>query len=461
MYRDVFQNLFMNVDAPVRVKRLMHALKSANGMWAGLWLWLRVRAELLNEQPTLILHPSRWRLRWLGLFTLIGHPLFIWIWGQWLPQPYESTVLRTVMGALGLLLISKSVVSDPSSKLAGRVFTLVIWLQLPLFFSWMYLCNSGNSVWLASFCAMVLIYYHLTDWRAATLGMVSGALLAWVLFQAFGPAATPMDQQQIVINTVVIGFSWTSAVLLGLSSANLRREHLKHTLTTMGIMAHELRTPLATMSLIGDAVRNESQQIKPPDDTLRLEELVVRMHALVRNMNQQIDMQITNASLLRLRAHTETVAAAALLRNVVEDYPYRTTRERESVVLVLRKDFSFGSSHRLFTQVINNLLKNAFRSLAAASSAPKPGDLRIEVGVLHGYGRIIVTDQGIGIAPELQARIFEPFFSTDHGTGHGLGLAFCHQVVDAAGGTLRVKSEPGRGAIFIIELSPLDPRNTP
>jgi len=75
--------------------------------------------------------------------------------------------------------------------------------------------------------------------------------------------------------------------------------------------------------------------------------------------------------------------------------------------------------------------------------------------VLNGYGRIVVTDQGIGIAPELQARIFEPFFSTDHGTGHGLGLAFCQQVVQAAKGTLRVKSEPGRGAIFIIELTPL------
>ena len=97
----------------------------------------------------------------------------------------------------------------------------------------------------------------------------------------------------------------------------------------------------------------------------------------------------------------------------------------------------------------------AANPLVPQLSLQGPGDLRIEVGVLHGYGRIVVSDQGIGIAPELQARIFEPFFSTDHGTGHGLGLAFCQQVVHAAGGTLRVKSELGRGAIFIIELSPL------
>ncbi len=451
MYCDMFEKLSMTSEVPARIKQLIRTLRTGPGAWARVWV-ARIRAELLQEQLVLILHPSRWRLRWLGLFTLVGHPLFGWIWGQWLPQPYESPALRAVMGTLGLLLISESITNDPSSKLSARIFSVVFWIQLPVFFSWMYLCNNGNTVWLASFCAMVLIYYHVTDWRAATLGTVSGALLAWALFQVFGPPVSPMSQEQFSVNAVVIGFSWASALLLGLSSANLRREHLQHTLTTMGIMAHELRTPLATMSLIGDAVRNESRQIKESGGGQRLDQLVVRLHTLVRNMNQQIDTQIANARLLRLPTHRESVAAAALLRNVVKDYPYRNSRERESVVLVLRKDFSFESSYRLFAQVINNLLKNAFRSLAATSSAAKPGDLRIEVGVLNGYGRIIVTDQGTGIPPELQARIFEPFFSTDRGTGHGLGLAFCQQVVESAGGTIRVKSEPGRGAIFIIEL---------
>jgi two-component system CAI-1 autoinducer sensor kinase/phosphatase CqsS len=53
---------------------------------------------------------------------------------------------------------------------------------------------------------------------------------------------------------------------------------------------------------------------------------------------------------------------------------------------------------------------------------------------------------------ELQARIFQPFFSTDRGTGHGLGLAFCQRVVTAAHGSIRVKSAPLQGAVFTIEL---------
>ena len=74
------------------------------------------------------------------------------------------------------------------------------------------------------------------------------------------------------------------------------------------------------------------------------------------------------------------------------------------------------------------------------------------MGTLHERGRIVLTDQGVGIGADLQRRIFEPFFSTDRGSGHGLGLAFCKQVVQSARGSIRVKSEPARGAIFTIEL---------
>lgn len=446
----MFQDLFITSGLPARIKRLLHALWRLAAPWGK--LVARIKAEVLQEQLVPILHASPWRLRSLGVFTTIGHPLFAWIWGYWLPQPYENPVLRAVMGGMGLWLMSESVTKDVSSKLAARIFTLVFWIQLPLFFSWMYLSNNGNTVWLTSFCAMVLIYYHVTDWRVATLGMVSGVLLAKALFYWVGPQLPPLSSEQFAINAVVIAFSWSSALLLGLSSANLRREHLQYTLATVGIMAHELRTPLATISLIGDAVRNENRLPREALTEPRTEQLVVRLHALVRNMNQQIDTQIANARLLRLPAQRETVVASELLRHVIKDYPYRSARERDSVELVLRRDFSFESSYRLFAQVVNNLLKNAFHAMAGNSSAPGPGALRIEVGVLGHYGRIIITDQGPGIAPELQTRIFEPFFSTDRNSGHGLGLAFCRQVVRSANGSIRVLSEPGHGAVFTIEL---------
>jgi two-component system CAI-1 autoinducer sensor kinase/phosphatase CqsS len=169
-------------------------------------------------------------------------------------------------------------------------------------------------------------------------------------------------------------------------------------------------------------------------------------------MNHQIDMQMTNARLMRLAAHAERISAADLVQRAIDNYPFRSTRERNCVVLRVYNDFHFAGSPQLFSQVIDNLTKNALRSLAAAFSATRPGDLLIEVGAQGGRGRIVFTDNGVGMDPELQARIFQPFFSTDRGTGHGLGLAFCQRVVQSARGTIRVKSARHHGAVFTVEL---------
>lgn len=415
-----------------------------------------VRSWASNEvvRPLLepILHPSRWRIRALGLSTAVGHPLFYWIWTKWIAQPYESLWQRLVMSALGLsLLVFPSITATPPSKFSAAVFSLIFWITLPVFFFWMYLCNSGNPVWLASLGAMFLIYYHLTDWRMATLGSVSGLLAGWALFRLFGPDTPGITGEQAAAHVVVLGFSWYMGLMLGISSSNLRREQLNYTLGTMGIMAHELRTPLATMALIGDAVRNEAPACGP-EAGAKLEKLSGRLQSLVRNMNHQIDMQISNARLMRLPHQKDRIGAAALVREAVADYPFRSTRERDCVVVQIHSDFQFEGSRPLFSQVVDNLIKNALRSLAAATGASQPGDLLIEVGAHNGRGRIAITDRGIGMDEDLQARIFQPFFSTNRGTGHGLGLAFCQRVVQGAHGSIRVKSTPLKGAIFTLEL---------
>lgn len=412
----------------------------------------RTSDEVLQSLVEPILHPSQWRIRALGITTMLGHPAFFALWTVWLPQPYENLYLRLAMALLGLsLFLIPGIMASPPSRGAAITFSAVFWVTLPWFFFWMYFCNSGNPVWLASTGAMLLIYYHLTDWRLATLGAATGLGAAWLMFLAFGPEVPPLGFELAATNAVVLAFCWFMGLILGFSSSNLRREQLNYTLGTMGIMAHELRTPLATMQLIAEAVRNEAAQ-HAEESAERLQQLGQRLNNLVRNMNHQIDMQITNARLMRLRGHVERISAAELVRAAIEDYPYRSSRERQSVVVQVKDDFAFVGSRQLFNQVVDNLTKNALRSLASASSASQPGDLLIQVGAQGSRGRIVFTDNGVGMDPELRKRIFQPFFSTDRGTGHGLGLAFCQRVVQAAHGTIRVKSAPHQGAVFTIEL---------
>ncbi|MDB5884228.1 MAG: integral rane sensor signal transduction histidine kinase [Polaromonas sp.] len=402
-----------------------------------------------------ILHASPWRLRLLGLASLLGQPLFGWIWSQWLVQPYENPWLRGLMSLLGALLLLPALSRDFSNPRVRLFLTLVMWIELPLFFSWMYLRNGGSAAWLATVCTMIVCYYHLTDWRIATVGIVSAALVSWALQVLLVPGAPHGS----AVDAVVILFSWGCALLLGLSSANLRRDQLAHTLATMGIMAHELRTPLSTAGLIGEAMQMEARREPGHPRTAKLELLGQRLHALVRTMNHQIDTQIVNAKLLQLPRSSELVAVAALVRDIVLNYPYGSTRQRECVRLAIRNDFIFFGSTSQFSQVLMNLIKNALHSLAAADSSYASGALRIEVDCSPTQGRIAVADDGVGIDPVLLPHIFKPFFSSNRSTGHGLGLAFCQQVVRSAGGTIQVKSGYAIGAVFTVIL-PIAPGET-
>ena len=412
--------------------------------------WLR--KELILDPLEPILHPSPQRLWWAGLFIFLSHALYGWIWSVWLPQPYENLPLRVVASLLGCSLMTRRINHNPGNRLAQWVSGVVFWLELPVLFTWMYLGNSGNAVWLASTSIMVLIYYHVTDWRLATLGTITGSLLAWGLFQWLGPVVPPVPADQIAVHVMVFGFAWMCALVLSLSSANLRRIHLTNTLATMGIMAHELRTPLSTAALIGDAIGLEAQRQSDPARALHLDKLALRLHTLVRNMNHQIDMQIANAKLLQLPHHAGRVSAARLVNDVVAAYPFSSSRQRECVQVLVQHDFLFQGSATQFSQVLDNLIKNALHSLMAADSRYPRGALRIEVGRMRKRGRIVVADEGMGIDAALLPQIFKPFFSSNRGTGHGLGLAFCRQVVQRAGGSIHVKSTYAVGAVFTIEL---------
>ncbi|MEO8248044.1 MAG: HAMP domain-containing sensor histidine kinase [Burkholderiales bacterium] len=398
-----------------------------------------------------ILHPSAWRIGWLGALTLVGHPLFGWVWTSWLPQPWESMSLRLAFGGLGVVLLILAAKSNPFALSTQVIFNLVLWSELPFLFSWLYLCNGGNAVWLASAVSMVLIYYQTVDWRIATVGIASGAIIGSLSFNAFGPAAPQILGVSAATNSAVLGFTWCMAIVLGFSTANQRRLHLRRTLTTMGIMAHELRTPLATVSLVSQALRGVAQGADGKTGGA-IEPLANRLETLARNMNHQIDTQLVNARMLRLTPHSEPIDVGQLVLQMTEQYPFRNAQERNAIEVHVRQNFVFDSSPALFMQVFENLLKNALAALARADAPLTKGDVAIDIATAGGKGRLTFSDRGVGILPALRHRIFEPFFSSDNHNGHGLGLAFCRRVVKSAGGSIRVHSELGRGASFVIEL---------
>jgi PAS domain S-box-containing protein len=103
-------------------------------------------------------------------------------------------------------------------------------------------------------------------------------------------------------------------------------------------------------------------------------------------------------------------------------------------------------------QVIVNLIANA----ASATPEGQRDTIIVRTGSgERGRARLEVIDHGRGIAPALQMRIFEPFFTANgglHGQGMGLGLSICHAIVTTHGGTIAVQSEVGKGTTVRVEL---------
>lgn len=97
-------------------------------------------------------------------------------------------------------------------------------------------------------------------------------------------------------------------------------------------------------------------------------------------------------------------------------------------------------------QVALNLIRNAIQ-------ATREGDsIRVGIEQVGETVRIEVEDNGWGIAPADLPRIWEPFFSTKGEIGTGLGLGICRRIVEEHGGTIGVRSEPGRGSTFTVEI---------
>ncbi|MDC0677362.1 sensor histidine kinase [Sorangium atrum] len=221
------------------------------------------------------------------------------------------------------------------------------------------------------------------------------------------------------------------------------------------VASHELKTPLTSLQLQAQRVELLLRRYQ------RAELASERIHAALQVLNRQIVrlgrlvnelLDVTRLNAGRLTLARAPVDLAALAREVVDRMSQQLADARCSVQLELDEPVIGSWDPLRMEQVLINLLSNAMKY-----GAGRP----VLVGVRRQADRalLVVRDQGIGIAEADQGRIFELFeraVSVRNFGGLGLGLFIARSIVASHGGSIRVESEPGAGATFMVEL-PLSP----
>ncbi|MBY4896807.1 sensor histidine kinase [Cupriavidus sp. AU9028] len=256
------------------------------------------------------------------------------------------------------------------------------------------------------------------------------------------------------------------AVSLGIIALSIVRYDLMHPYSLAATVAHEVRTPLAT-------IRMQTQQIGASlpallhgyeaavreglvEDTLRPGQ-AARLHEMADAVRQEVDgaqtvieMALASITLERLeRAAFVPVGVAECVGAAVERYPFRPGERERVIVHPIAPSWRFRGSDSLLVYVLFNLIKNALQAM----SGNPAGAIHISGSAGGGHYRVHVRDAGHGVAPDVLPRIFDPFFSTKpQGSGNGMGLAFCRRVLEAFGGRIGCESVPGRHTVFTLYL---------
>ncbi|HET8838238.1 MAG TPA: HAMP domain-containing sensor histidine kinase [Flavobacteriaceae bacterium] len=249
-----------------------------------------------------------------------------------------------------------------------------------------------------------------------------------------------------VIFTLIIVFTYISALF------QLFRQRQISQIKTDFInnMTHEFKTPIATINLILDSVKNpkifqDEEKIKRYMNMIRDEN--ERMHSQVENVLRisKLEKNELNIKKERLNLNDILTSAIAHMELILKEHQGEINTHLQA-----KNSFVLANKSHL-TNVLVNILDNAVKY------SINPPEIDIYTENARNYILLKIKDNGIGMSKSVQRKIFEKFFREHTGNvhnvkGHGLGLAYVKRILEDHHAQIFVESQKGKGSTFIIKL---------
>ena len=211
-------------------------------------------------------------------------------------------------------------------------------------------------------------------------------------------------------------------------------------------VSHELRTPLTAMRAVGEVALRERNPAILHDAVGSMVEEIVRMNQLIDRL-----LLLTRSDQSEMPLQMEAGPVRAVLVGVNDALSLVAEEKQQHLTTECPDHLLAVFDPALLRLALMNLTQNAIRY----SPAGKP--IKLRAFAQQDDVAIEVADEGPGIAPEHQQKIFERFYRVDKARsrsdgGAGLGLAIVKWSVERMGGAVELESQPGRGSVFRIRL---------
>lgn len=244
---------------------------------------------------------------------------------------------------------------------------------------------------------------------------------------------------------LILGFSFWFLIRTLLKQKTL--DEMKSDFTNN--ITHELKTPIAVAYAANDALLNFNQadEKSKRDQYLRIsQEQLQRLSGLVE---QILSMSMEHRKTFRL--HPEEIELKGLITPLMEQHQLKADKPANIQLEIEPETLTIVADRTHFGNMISNLIDNAVKY------SKEQAELTISCRQTGETVIISVADRGIGIPLDKQKHIFDKFYRVPTGNlhnvkGYGLGLFYVKSMVEKHGGTITVKSEPGKGSTFTITL---------
>jgi two-component system, CAI-1 autoinducer sensor kinase/phosphatase CqsS len=278
--------------------------------------------------------------------------------------------------------------------------------------------------------------------------------------------AQPLAREALLGYAPVYTFAILAGSVFSLSQSMSNQARIDAIIAATNNIAHELRTPLASVRIATQAVQRFLPSLVNShraaiDAGLVVQDLreshLSRLGSALGTVEREVQHANTVIDMLLIAARPigelllERISARDCLREAMDRYPFSSQHERNLVAADFSNDFEFSGSRLLVVHVLFNLIKNA---LFHTSRAGK-GSVLLSVVNGEAGNRIICRDTGPGIPPNVLPHIFERFYSsaTDVSTGLGVGLSFVRTALERMGASIFCASTYGEFTEFTISFS--------